>query len=156
MILRNEAPRPTARIRMVRDRFFAASCLALFVMGMVVFTGCSEGGDAPTRVELPVSDAYSMFQAEAPPIFLDVRSKGEYDRGHIEGSVHIPHTEVAGRIDELRALDQTEVIVFCERGGRARVAEGALDDAGGFEVKHLQGDMRAWRRMDLPVVTTRD
>jgi len=99
-----------------------------------------------------LKDAYAEWKSEDPPIFLDTRSETEYRQGHIEGSIHIPHTEVAGRIDELRATGESRIIVYCERGGRARVAEDALAAAGGFEVRHMEGDMRGWRRSDLPVV----
>lgn len=111
------------------------------------------GGDSPPpRAEVSVGEAYDAWKAEDPPIFLDVRSETEYLQAHIEGSVHIPHTEVARRIEELRALGEPRVIVYCERGGRASVAEEALAGAGGFEVQHMQGDMRGWRRADLPVI----
>ena len=126
-----------------------AVALALSVGLAVVLTGCSE---APARTDVSLQDAYAEWQSDDPPVFLDVRSESEYRQAHIEGSVHIPHTEVASRIDEIRALGESDVIVYCERGGRARVAEAALAEAGGFEVRHMEGDMRGWRRSDLPVV----
>ena len=36
------------------------------------------------------------------PVVLDVRSDAEFRAGHIPGAVHIPHDELAGRIDELQ------------------------------------------------------
>lgn len=107
--------------------------------------------DTP-RVDVSVGEALEELRSDDPPIFLDVRSDTEYQQGHIEGSIHIPHTEVAERIDELRAVGDPRVIVYCERGGRSRVAEEALAAAGGFEVRHMDGDMRMWRRSNLPVV----
>jgi len=123
------------------------------VMGQVACDGAAGGtGQGGGRVDVSLGDAYDAWKSEDPPIFLDVRSESEYRAAHIEGSIHIPHTEVAGRIAELRAADESRVIVYCERGGRARTAEAALAEAGGFEVQHMEGDMRGWRRNDLPVV----
>ncbi len=123
--------------------------LALLV-ALVLALACND--QRPPRVDVSVSKAYAEWKSEDPPIFLDTRSATEYRQGHIEGSVHIPHTEVASRIDELRAIGEERVIVYCERGGRARAAEEALAEAGGFDVRHMEGDMRTWRRSDLPVV----
>jgi len=127
------------------DRARALLCIAV----LALVGAC---GEPAPRVDVSLKDAYAEWKSEDPPIFLDTRSETEYRQGHIEGSIHIPHTEVAGRIDELRATGESRVIVYCERGGRARTAEAALAAAGGFEVRHMEGDMRGWRRSDLPVV----
>lgn len=133
------------RISNIRRWSLVAASLATLVLA----AAC---GEPAGRVDVSLGDAYTEWKSEDAPVFLDVRSESEYQQAHIEGSVHIPHTEVAARIDELRALGNDEVIVYCERGGRARVAEDALAEAGGFEVRHMDGDMRGWRRNDLPVV----
>jgi rhodanese-related sulfurtransferase len=133
---------------MSTDRRNTGLALALCLLALAL---ACDGGGAP-RVDVPVGEAYEEWKSDDPPIFLDTRSESEYQQGHIEGSIHIPHTEVASRIDELRATGESRVIVYCERGGRARVAETALEEAGGFEVRHMDGDMRAWRRNRLPVV----
>jgi len=124
------------------------------LVAVLVLAGCSEGtvGGGDGRSEIALGDAYELWKSPDRPIFLDVRSEAEYQQAHIDGSVHIPHTEVASRVDELRALGGDEIIVYCERGGRARTAEDALRAAGGFHVRHMEGDMRGWRRADLPVV----
>lgn len=141
--------RSAARRTLGTTRGLALACLAL-----VAFTACGQsgGGAEAGRTEIALGDAYELWRSADRPIFLDVRSEAEYRQAHIEGSVHIPHTEVAARIDELRALGDDEIIVYCERGGRARTAEDALGAAGGFRVRHMEGDMRGWRRADLPVV----
>lgn len=128
--------------------------LLLLSAALVLVLACNE--QRPDRVDVSVSEAYAEWQSDDPPIFLDTRSETEYRQGHIEGSIHIPHTEVASRIEELRALGEERVIVYCERGGRARTAEEALAEAGGFDVRHMEGDMRTWRRSELPVVRGED
>jgi rhodanese-related sulfurtransferase len=123
--------------------------VAFLLMTCAFLVAC---GESATRSDVSVGEAYEELQSDDPPIFLDVRSEAEYEQARIEGSIHIPHTEVADRIDELRALGNDEIIVYCERGGRARAAEAALEEAGGFHVRHMEGDMRSWRRSNLPVV----
>ena len=64
------------------------------------------------------------------------------------GAVNVSHEYVADRIGELGPA--REVVVYCERGGRAAQAADVLRDAG-FTVRHLAGDMSAWREQGLPI-----
>ena len=53
------------------------------------------------------------------PVVLDVRRRLEWDEGHIAGAVHIPFSELPGRLGEVPA---GEVWVHCHSGYRAMVA----------------------------------
>lgn len=87
-----------------------------------------------------------------PPLVLDVRTPEEFASGHIEGAVNIPHDQVDGRIAELSASRDREVVVYCERGGRAAKALDVLERSGFRQVRHLEGDMSGWRSKQLPCV----
>ncbi|MFT4572231.1 MAG: rhodanese-related sulfurtransferase [Hyphomicrobiaceae bacterium] len=65
--------------------------------------------------------------------------------GHVPSALNIPHTEVGARIGELGADQSRPVVVYCERGGRAKKTETQLASAGFSDLRHLQGDMSAWR-----------
>lgn len=72
---------------------------------------------------------------------LDVRTKAEYARGAIEGSVNIPLDELRGRLDELDA--DRPVFVNCHSGLRSYVACRML--AGhGFACSNLAGGWRLY------------
>lgn len=86
-------------------------------------------------------------------VVLDVRSIREFRSGHIPGAVHIPHTKVAGRLDELRPHKDGDIVVYCEAGVRARIAQNTLAKAGFQRVHHLIGDMAGWRRENRAVAT---
>jgi rhodanese-related sulfurtransferase len=58
--------------------------------------------------------------------------------------------QIAARADELGSKDQ-EIVVYCEVGPRARYAQTTLNQAGFTAVRHLAGDMAAWRQAGLPV-----
>jgi len=88
--------------------------------------------------------------SEQAPLVLDVRSTGEYQSGHVPGAVHIPHTRLAGRLSELDAGKQQQVVVYCEQGPRARRAESILEEAGYTEVRTLKGHMSHWRSGGYP------
>lgn len=76
-------------------------------------------------------------------LLLDVRSQSEYDRGHIDGALLIPHTELKQRIEEIGDYDK--VLVYCASGNRSVTASQILIDAGVGEVYDLAGGYAAWR-----------
>jgi len=113
------------------------------------------GSDAGSQWrDLPASEALARLQGADPPLFLDVRTSAEYREGHIPGAINIPHDEIAERIDEIRASGRREIVVFCERGGRARMASEVLKGQGLGELRHLVGDMSGWRELGYPLVRT--
>ena len=89
----------------------------------------------------------------AAPLILDVRSPEEYAAGHIPGARNIPYRELPEHLDALAAFRQEEVVVYCEVGVRAGIAESLLGQAGFEQVLSLEGDMQGWREADLPVST---
>ena len=104
--------------------------------------------DAPVRL-VSQTDALALTTSDAAVLFLDVRSTGEFASGHVPGALNIPVGELAGRLAELEASRDAEIIVYCEMGGRARKAENMLKEAGYGKLGHLEGDMGAWRSAGL-------
>ncbi|MHC4496692.1 MAG: rhodanese-like domain-containing protein [Planctomycetota bacterium] len=87
---------------------------------------------------------------------LDVRSVREYNSGHIAAAINIGHTEVSAHLDKLRPYADKNVVVYCEKGVQARIAQRALTTAGFSSVYHLTGDMAGWRDAGLSVETPGD
>lgn len=86
------------------------------------------------------------------PLVLDVRSEAEYAEGHIPGAINIPYRDIPNRLAELADFTTREVVVYCEVGVRAGIAELALEQAGFEQIRHLEGHMERWRQEDLPLV----
>ena len=62
-------------------------------------------------------------------IILDVRSKGEFDGGHIQGSINISVDKLAANLDKLK--DKNKVIITCCASGmRSASAKGILESKG--------------------------
>ncbi len=82
---------------------------------------------------------------------LDVRTPGEYAAGHMPNSLNIPHTQLRGRLDEVRAWVETNVgeqpfVVMCAAGVRSWIGYRIVR-AAGFDVTMLSGGiqtLRAW------------
>jgi rhodanese-related sulfurtransferase len=86
---------------------------------------------------------------------LDVREQGEWEAGHIPGSVHRPYHD----IHELPGdLDPDEPIaVICGSGQRSAVAAGLLQRFGAARVIHVvDGGVPLWRQRGWPTVQLQD
>ena len=98
------------------------------------------------------TELIEQIEAGTAPVILDVRTVEEYEAGHIQGAINIHFREITDRLDEIpRSVDGT-IVVYCERGIRANVAEETLRAAGFETVLNLEGDMVAWRKQKLPMI----
>jgi len=59
-------------------------------------------------------------------VILDVRTQREWDKGHIEDSIHIPLNDLNTRVDEVKRLNKP-VIACCESGVRSAKAAKYLN-----------------------------
>jgi len=80
---------------------------------------------------------------------LDVRSPGEWKKGHVPGARHIFVPELRDRINE---LDQNKpTAVYCGSGYRASIATSILKPLGFKELWNVPGSWEAWKKAQLPV-----
>lgn len=82
---------------------------------------------------------------------LDVRTKKEWDEGHLEGAKLITVTE-DGFLEKAKAtLDpEKDVVVYCRSGSRSAKAAEQLR-AAGFTVHDLAGGIMAWEAAGKPI-----
>lgn len=65
---------------------------------------------------------------ESGAILIDVRSKEEYQQGHLNGSINIPHDKVLEGVR--RYSKDTTLILYCSTGNRSRIASNLLISMG--------------------------
>ena len=99
----------------------------------------------------PVRDFAALASArrERPVTVLDVRRNLEWAAGHVDGAVHLPLHELAGRLDEIPG---GELWVHCQAGYRAAVAASLLQ-AAHRQVIAIDDDFGHASEAGLPVVT---
>ncbi|MFM2206150.1 MAG: hypothetical protein RL213_125 [Bacteroidota bacterium] len=89
----------------------------------------------------PRPDYREMIRSGA--VILDVRTKGEYQSGHIKGSVNIPLQQLQSQMGK---LDKGKpVITCCASGMRSASAKGMLK-ANGFAEVHNGGSWHSLQR----------
>ena len=70
---------------------------------------------------------------------IDVRTKAEYDSGHLESAINIPYTEIKQKIAGVVADKDRKIIVYCRSGRRSGLAEAALKELGYKNVTNAGG-----------------
>lgn len=116
---------------------------ATTLLALAILAGCTT--DDLTPATTTTSDASTTADAESKPdspdesIVIDVRSKSEWDTGHVDQAVHIPHTEIAERISEVTTDKDAKIIVYCAVGGRAGKAKASLENLGFTNVENAGG-----------------
>ena len=91
-------------------------------------------------------DAHELvrMRADDPAVHvIDVRTPGEFETGHIDGSYNVPLDLLGEHISDLAALDHNVVLV-CQSGARATKALEQLVAAGKSNLRLLQGGMNSW------------
>lgn len=127
-------------------RGLASSIVALVLVGSL---GVAADGSRGAPIE--AGELAERIQSGSAPFVLDVRTPSEYASGHVPGATNIPHDELATRIGELPADRSEEIVVHCQSGRRARMAEATLEEHGYTNVRDLVGHWQGWSAAGLPV-----
>lgn len=134
-------------------RFVLTLGLIFSLIGMVNMVEELRLANASPYTNVDVTTAHNMITNGSYPdlVVLDVRTKSEYDTGHIYGTGWIPVAELESRIDELEGHENHEIIVYCASGGRSATASGILDSYNFTKVYNMLGGITAWQSADYPV-----
>jgi rhodanese-related sulfurtransferase len=122
--------------------------LFLFLLAGAVLWGIAGCAAGITR-----DDLLMQMLTDRPPLVVDVRSQGEYNRDHIPGAVHIPFYSIGSGLSELGYPASEPVVLYCEHGPRSGIASFSLVLSGYEKVYSLDGHMKGWRAGNFPVET---
>jgi len=115
----------------------------------------AENDISSSIVTITVDEAYEAYNSGGDYIFLDVRSEDEYKSGHIKGAVHIPVSELEGRLNELQK--GKPIIAYCDGSSceRSERAAQILIDNGFKEVYNMAGEgIFEWEKKGYPAEQT--
>lgn len=137
----------------------AMSHLASFALttGLLatVFAACTATDDDSKRGAGPnnitAEELAEQIQSSEAPLILDVRSESEFANGHIPGALNIPHDQLLDRLSEIDVPKTEEIVVNCQSGRRAKIAENVLIEAGYLDVRDLDGHMSGWQSRGYPI-----
>lgn len=84
-------------------------------------------------------EAKELMDSQEDYIILDVRTKQEYDMGHIKNAILIPDYEITARAEKELPDKNALILVYCRSGNRSKTASQALADLGYTNIKEFGG-----------------
>lgn len=90
-------------------------------------------------MNISAEEAKKIMDSEEGYIILDVRTREEYDEGHIPGAILIPNTEIEAKAEEVLTDKNQLILVYCRSGRRSKLAAQALAELGYTNIREFGG-----------------
>ena len=95
----------------------------------------------------------SSFGADGgKPLIIDVRTKAEWNDGHIEGAILIPYELMGEKITTVTKDKSGRIYVYCRSGRRSQIAKKTLEELGYKDVVNLGALDDAAKKMKRKIV----
>ena len=121
----------------------------LIALSAVLLTGCSNGNESAMTLDAVAFEAKTQ---EAGVVILDVRTKAEFDEGHIANAINI-NVESNEFLSEISKLDKSKTYaVYCRSGRRSADALAKMTNKQFISLSHLDGGVIDWTNAGLPLV----
>ena len=115
------------------------------VIGLLIanmFSSSSKKAKA-AYIRISAEEAREKMQEQAETIILDVRSKAEYNAGHLPGAVLLPGLLIKSKAPSLLPDKSAQILVYCQTGHRSASAARKLLGLG-YENVFDFGGIRNW------------
>ena len=105
----------------------------------------------PHYREIDAGEAAELLQ-NLSPLLLDVRTRAEFNNGHIKNAILIPVQELQKRVGELSDYKHHDILIYCATGNRSTVSSKILIDKGFKRIYNLRYGITDWAGRNYPVV----
>ncbi len=117
---------------------------------------------APATVrQTKIAEALALAKSERPPVFVDFRSREDFERGHIPGALSAPFEDMFAEDGSLKGRESLErvfaglpkdrpALAYCFTGLKSAGALPILEKLG-FEASALEEAWNGWKALGLPV-----
>src|SRR5690606_20184342 len=129
---------------LVNNWILSGLWLALFVALVVYLRAKAAKSVSPQQATLLVN--------RENVVFVDIRDRKDYERGHIVDAIHMPLSTLQERIVELDKYKSVPVIVVCAMGQHSGEAVKQLQARGFAQACKMSGGMAEWSAQSLPLV----
>jgi rhodanese-related sulfurtransferase len=135
--------------------FLRALRRSLCIACLLIIAGWAASARAADPVLITPEAACSWIDSDASIQILDVRSREEFESGHISKSRRIGWPDKAFADSAKKALDPSKpVLVYCQSGRRSAKAAAELVKLGFKDIRDLQGGVNQWTKAGRPLVKT--
>lgn len=121
----------------------------LFLLSALLFISCQQKQTTEivqeSTIEVLTADVFAEHIKGEKVQLLDVRTKKEFEAGHIKGAGH-HHIYDKDFKEQLGYLDKDKpVYVYCKSGGRSAEAALELKEMGFKKIYDFRGGISAWK-----------
>ena len=109
------------------------------LMTAVVFAAAMTAPLSASAASMPETEKEMSQQANTKGVWIDVRSAEEFNAGHLQDAINIPHDQILERIQSVSPDKDAPINLYCRSGRRAEVALNALKKAGYTNVTNHGG-----------------
>ena len=115
--------------------------IVLFLLGMIIFGGCKKKEEEAVSSYTHISqeEAKRVMDEEDDIVILDVRTKEEYDGGHIKDAICIPNETIDEKVSETLKDKNQKILVYCRSGRRSVQAAEKLVALGYTKIYEFGG-----------------
>ena len=106
---------------------FAALAASLALLSGCALSRAKE--DKATYQKISAEEAYEMM-ASQEVVVVDVRTRDEYDGGHIENAILVPNESIGSEMPEALPDKEATLLVYCRSGRRSKDAAQKLLELG--------------------------
>ena len=100
-------------------------------MLMLLVCGCTKEDDTkPSFITITSEEAMKRMEEENGYLILDVRTKEEYEEGHIEGAINIPNEVIPDEAESMLKDKGQTIYVYCRSGRRSKESCKKLCELG--------------------------
>ncbi|MBC2399322.1 rhodanese-like domain-containing protein [Clostridium tetanomorphum] len=125
--------------------------LSCFLL-VFTLTACSKNQGIKTRLDnsnvetkVSIEQAKKIVDENKDLVIFDIRTKEEYDSGHIKSAILIPYDQINENIDFIKKYKDKEVLVYCKTGRRSSIAIKALIDNNYSKIYHMNEGISRWK-----------
>ena len=119
--------------------------IIIVVMIMILVSGCNSNNNEVDNTtnsinSITTKEVNTIVKEEKDYIIIDVRTKEEYESGHIKGAINIP-------VDDINSIDidkTKKIIVYCKSGKRSNNAANILLNKG-YKYIYDMGGINNWQ-----------
>lgn len=135
-------------MNVTKQRFY------IFLIGVLVAIISSTTAIANDKYsDVTVKKAAEMIEqmsADASLVILDVRTKGEFDSGHLNDAINIDVKSTSFK-EKISKLDKDKTyLVYCRSGRRSKTAQNIMKELHFKEAINMLGGFIAWKKSGQP------
>ncbi len=114
------------------------------VIAVLIFGGFFYFMSGAKSYNLDSAALQVKLAAQEDFILLDVRTREEFEQGHLPHAILLPYDELEAEADRLLPRKEQEIIVYCRSGRRSAIAVAVLQKLGYQQVEDF-GGINRWQ-----------